>query len=297
MPAVRAIPTPAFQAYHRRMTRRGLVLGSGGVAGVAWQTGLLAGLLEGGVDVLDADVVVGTSAGSTVAAQITSGLPLGDLLARQVDPALQAPELSPVLDADDRLMLLLDAHDGATDALDVRRRVGAMALAAPTITEAERRAVIEARLPSRSWPESGLRIVAVDGESGAERVFDAASGVDLVDAVAASSAVPGAWPPVTIDGRRYIDGSTRTAENADVAAGCERILVLQVMQIPGNSDLDEQVAALRERGARVTVIRPDDAAAAAIGPDVLDPAVREASARAGHEQGLRVAASTGAFWR
>ncbi|KPC58434.1 patatin-like phospholipase family protein [Streptomyces chattanoogensis] len=279
------------------MIRHGLVLGGGGVAGVAWQTGLLAGLLEGGVDILDADVIVGTSAGSTVAAQITSGTPLGELLARQIDPALQAPELSPVLDTDDLLELSLDAHDGATDALDLRRRLGAMALAAPTVTEAERRAVIEARLPSHDWPRSELKIVAVDAETGAERVFGPASGVALVDAVTASCAVPGAWPPVTIDGRRYVDGGIRTTENADLAAGCDRILVLQVMAAPGRTHLDDQVAALRGRGAKVSVIRPDDSSASAIGPDLLDPAVRESAARAGHEQGLHAAPAVAALWR
>ncbi|WP_274918115.1 patatin-like phospholipase family protein [Streptomyces sp. WZ-12] len=279
------------------MTRRGLVLGGGGVAGVAWQTGLLAGLLEGGVNVLDADLVVGTSAGSTVAAQITSGTPLGALLDRQVEPALQSPEMPPVLDADDRMVRWLDAVDGATDAVDQRRRLGAMALAAPTVAADERRAVIEARLPSHRWPGSDLRIVAVDAETGVERVFDSASGVDLVDAVTASCAVPGAWPPVVIGGRRYIDGGTRTTENADLAAGCDRVLVLQVMPIPGNVDLDGQVAGLREQGAGVTVLRPDDGAASAIGPDLLDPAVRESAARAGRAQGLRAASATGAFWR
>ncbi|MFF7651042.1 patatin-like phospholipase family protein [Streptomyces sp. NPDC007983] len=279
------------------MIRRGLVLGSGGVAGIAWQTGLLAGLLEGNVDVLDADVIVGTSAGATVAAQITSGTPLRELLDRQVDPALQAPELLSVLDTEERMDLFLEAHDGAADALDVRRRIGAMALAAPTVAEAERRAVIEARLPSHCWPRSELKIVAVDAETGAERVFDSAAGVDLVDAVAASCAAPGAWPPVAIDGRRYIDGEIRTRENADLAAGCDQILVLQVMAVPGNTDLDDQVAVLRERGSEVSVIRPDDVAASAIGPDLLDPSVRESAARAGHAQGLAAALAVAGFWR
>lgn len=279
------------------MTRRGLVLGGGGVAGVAWQTGLLTGLREGGVDVSEADVMVGTSAGATVAAQITSGTSLGELLDRQVDPALQPPELSPALSAEELMMLVLDAHDGATDALDVRRRIGAMALAAPTVAEAERRAVIEARLPSRDWPKSELKIVAVDAETGVERVFGPASGVDLVDAVAASCAVPGAFPPVTIEGRRYIDGGTRTTENADLAAGCDRVLVLQVLAVPGNTVLDGQVAALRKQGARVMVIRPDDAAASAIGPDLLNPAVRKAAALSGHAQGLGSAPTAADFWR
>jgi NTE family protein len=272
------------------------VLGGGGVAGIAWHTGLLAGLLEGGVDVRDADVVVGTSAGATVAAQITGGTPLGDLLARQVDPALQTPELPPALDPEEMMFFFLDAHDGAADAQDVRRRLCAMALEAETYPEADRHAVIAARLPVHRWPRSDLRIVAVDAQTGVERVFGPASGVDLVDAVAASCAVPGGFPPVTIGGRRYVDGGVRSAENADLAAGCDRVLVLQVVANPGSTDLDDQLATLREQGSRVSVIRPDTAATAALGPDLLDPAVRAAAAHAGHAQGLRSAAAVAGFW-
>ncbi|MFJ5259397.1 patatin-like phospholipase family protein [Streptomyces sp. NPDC088387] len=280
------------------MTRRALVLGGGGVAGVAWQTGLLAGLVEGGAGVLEADLVVGTSAGAAVAAQITSGTPLAELLGRQVNPALQTTELTSTVDPDDLMMLMLDAYDGAADALDVRRRLGAMALAAPTVPEAERRAVIAARLPSHRWPSAPeLRIVAVDAETGEERVFGPGQDVGLVDAVAASCAVPGVFPPVSIGGRRYIDGGVRTTENADLAAGCDRVLVLQVIVAAGSADLDGQLAGLRERGARVTVIRPDEAAVAAIGPDLLDPAVRAAAALAGHAQGLAAARPTAEFWR
>ncbi|MFC8511824.1 patatin-like phospholipase family protein [Streptomyces sp. NPDC057257] len=278
------------------MTRRGLVLGGGGVAGIAWETGLLAGLAEGGVDVLGADLFVGTSAGSTVAAQVTSGTPLKKLLERQLDPALQAPELSPVVGSDDVLKLFVEACEGATDAVDARRRIGVMALKAPTVSEAERRVVIEGRLLSHSWPLSELKIVAVDADTGIERVFDIESGVGLVDAVAASCAVPGTWPPVSIGRRRYIDGGVRSGENADLAAGCDRVLILQVMAIPGNTELDNQVAALRKRGSRVLVIRPDEAVTAAIGPNLHDPAVRAPAARAGCAQGLRAVSEVAEFW-
>jgi NTE family protein len=274
------------------MTRRGVVLGGGGVAGIAWETGLLTGLAEGGADVLGAQVYVGTSAGSTVAAQITSGLSLRELFQRQVDPALQASELPADLDLDALMAAFDEALGGAADALDARRRIGAMAQLAPTVSEAERRAVIESRLPSHSWPNAELKIVAVDLETGEERVFDHASGVQLVDAVAASCAVPGTWPPVTIEGRRYIDGGVRSGENADLAEGCDRVLVVQAMTHPEARDLENQVEQLREQGAEVLVIRPDEASLAAIGPNPLDPTVREAAARAGYEQGLREAEAT-----
>jgi NTE family protein len=278
------------------MTRRGVVLGGGGVAGIAWETGYLTGLAEAGRSVLDADLFVGTSAGSTVAAQITSGVPLAELYQRQVDPALQAPELAAVLDAAAIGELFGSAYANATDPLDMRRRIGALALEAPTVPEADRRAVIAARLPSHTWPDAELRIVAVDAHSGEERIFDKDSGVDLVDAVAASCAVPATWPPVTIGDRRYVDGGIRSGENADVAAGCDRVLVLQVMEFPDLSGLDDQVAALRAEGARVTVIRPDEASKIALGPNLLDPEVRGPAAKAGYEQGLREAADLAWFW-
>lgn len=75
-----------------------LVLGGGGVAGIAWMTGLLAGLADAGQDVTGADLLVGTSAGAAVAAQVGSGLSLDALFARQTEPALQAREISAEVD-------------------------------------------------------------------------------------------------------------------------------------------------------------------------------------------------------
>jgi NTE family protein len=271
-----------------------VVLGGGGVAGIAWETGVLTSLAAGGLNVREADLLVGTSAGSTVAAQLGSETSLDELFQRQVDPARQAPELAAVLDAEAATALFADAASGAKDAVDARRLIGELALKTPTVPEADRRAVIAARLPSHSWPQSALKIVAVDAGTGGERVFDKDSGVDLVDAVAASCAVPGTWPPVTIGDRRYIDGGVRSAENADLATSCDRVLVFQVMQIPGL--LDDQVAALRAEGVQVSVIWPDEAAETAIGPNLLDPDVREAAAKAGYAQGLREATTLTPFW-
>jgi NTE family protein len=276
------------------MIRRGVVLGGGGVAGIAWETGVLTGLAASGLNVRTADLLVGTSAGSTVAAQLGSDISLDELFQRQVDPALQAPELAAVLDVEAAAALFAGAVSGAKDAVDARRLIGEVALKTPTVPEADRREVIAARLPSPTWPDRALKIVAVDAGTGEERVFDKDSGVDLIDAVAASCAVPGTWPPVTIGDRRYIDGGVRSAENADLAKGCDRVLVFQVMQIPGL--LDDQLATLRAEGAQVSVIWPDEAAQAAIGPNVLDPDVRGAAAKAGYEQGQRQAAGLTPFW-
>ena len=275
---------------------RALVLGGGGVAGIAWMTGVLAGLAREGTPVTGADLLVGTSAGSTVAAQVGSGLPIEDLLARQTDPASQYPELRPSGELTPAEVLeiwarLAKEHDG--DAAAVRRAVGARALATGTVPEAERRAVVEGRLPVHDWPSRALLVPAVNALTGELRVFDRRSGVPLVDAVAASCAVPMIWPPVTIDGARYVHGGVHSPTNLDRAAGHARVLLLAPMAVPA---IDEGVAAVRERGGRVEVISPDEAALEAFGTDPLSPETRTPSANAGVAQGAALAAKIAPFW-
>jgi NTE family protein len=134
-----------------------------------------------------------------------------------------------------------------------------------------------------------MRLTAIDCVSGELTVFDAASGVSLVDAVAASSAVPGIWPPVTIEGRRYMDGGVRSADNADLAAGAARVVVISPLgtdsPLPTSMPLREVLTALKDGGATVTVISPDEASLAATGTNALDPATRVPAATAGRAQG------------
>ncbi|GAA1223204.1 patatin-like phospholipase family protein [Kitasatospora nipponensis] len=275
------------------MSTRALVLGGGGVAGIAWEIGVLTGLAEQGVDVTGADLVVGTSAGSTTAGQLASGLPLGELFERQADPARQYPELTPTHLTIAELMEIWGALLAeVSDPLELRRRAGAMSLEAETVTEAERRAVIEGRLPVHEWPERAITLVAVDAHSGEVRLFDRHSGVPLVDAVAASCAVPAIWPAVTVGDRRYIDGGVRSSNNADLAAGHDRVLVIAPMTDPA---LAEEIALLAEE-SRVELISPDEEATAAFGADPLSPATRTPSAHAGLAQGRRLAGIVRDLW-
>jgi NTE family protein len=266
-----------------------LVLGGGGVAGIAWMTGLLAGLADAGQDVTGADLVIGTSAGATVAAQLGSGLPLGDLYARQADPALQSREIPAEVDLAKFAQDIGPYLAQAISPQDTLRLFGAFALTALTVPEADRLAVIAGRLPSREWPARLIKLVAVDCESGAIEVFDASCGVSLIDAVAASSAVPGIWPPATIGDRRFMDGGVRSSDNADLAEGAARIIVISPLgldgPLPSPLPLREVVAKLRAGGAEVTVIEPDAASREAIGANLLDPATRVPAAKAGRAQG------------
>ena len=268
-----------------------LVLGGGGVAGISWITGLLAGLADAGQDVTGADVVIGTSAGANVAAQIGSGLSLAELFARQVDPARQSRELMAVVDWEKFAADIEPYTAGASTQAEQMIGLGRFALDADTVPEPERIAVIESRLPSRDWPVRPTKLAAVDCVSGELTVFDAAAGVSLVEAVAASSAVPGIWPPVTIEGRRYMDGGVRSADNADLAEGFARVVVISPLgldsPLPTFMPLHEVLASLKDGGAAVTLISPDEASVAAIGTNALDPGTRVPAATAGRAQGRK----------
>ncbi|MFL6128740.1 MAG: patatin-like phospholipase family protein, partial [Mycobacteriales bacterium] len=257
---------------------RALVLGSGGVTGVAWEIGVLAGLAEAGVDLSGADLLVGTSAGSVVAAQVAGDIPIEEMYGRQLTGA--GAEVAAKMGAGPLLRWLVVILT-SRDPQRARARIGRMALAARTVPEAERRAFLEARLPVREWPSRRLLVTAVDAATGDFRAFDRDSGVPLVDAVGASCAVPGVWPPVTIGGRRWIDGGARSPANVDLAAGCERVVVLAPLTA-GFGPLPSVATQVRAlRGAAVVVVSPDVAARKAIGRNALEPARRAPSARAG----------------
>jgi NTE family protein len=274
-----------------------LVLGGGGLTGIAWTTGVLHGLHERGFDALRAHRILGTSAGSTVGAQITSDLPLAELYERQVDPAKQSPELSPAPQQLQALMTTLLPLMNIENREERIRLIAKVARESHTVDEGTRRAVIDARLPSQHWSHYPLRIVAVDVDSGATQLFDRQSGHSLVDAVTASCAVPGIWPPVTIDGRRYMDGGIRTPDNADLAPDCDTLLVLSPIGQSANSGLAAQLEAVRQNGTDVRLIEPDAASRNAIGLNPFDTEKRTSAALAGRRQGHGLGAEIATFWR
>ncbi|WP_448623486.1 patatin-like phospholipase family protein [Geodermatophilus sp. URMC 64] len=289
---------------------RALVLGGGGSTGNAWLIGIIAGLFDAGSDVTEADLIIGTSAGSTAAAQITGATPT-ELLAAvlsSASPPRTGPAGSggrapagPVADHLERTSRIIAT---AGDAADMRRRMGAAALETDAASDgswsARWRATVAARLPSQSWPQRAVQITVVDAHTGEPIVFDRHSGVDLVDAVAASTA---GGPPYRIGDRLYIDGGYRSVENADLAAGYERVLVLA--PLGGRSrhprewgtHVAAQVDELRAGGSRVETIFPDSNSEHLFGANAMDFSMRPPAARAGYDQGRALAERLTAFWR
>ncbi|MGW9117770.1 patatin-like phospholipase family protein [Streptomyces sp. NPDC055663] len=267
------------------MTDTALVLGAGGVTGSAWETGILHGLAKAGVDLSAADLIIGSSAGAVVGAQLASGLlGLPELYELQLaDPQdMTGGRLGPLM-----LMRYAGAVLSARTPEAYGRKLGRIARdARPGITEAQRREAIASRLLSPEWPGRPLLVTAVDATTGELHTFDRDGAVSLVDAVTASCAVPGVWPVTRIQGRAWIDGGVHSTANAQLAAGYGRVVVI-APSASGNKAIASprsQAAALAADGARVELITPDAAAKKAFGRNPLDPSCRAAAARAGFEQ-------------
>jgi NTE family protein len=306
-------PRPVQQIDAARQTgnsnKRALVLAGGGAAGNAWELGLIAGLYDAGVDVTEADLIIGTSAGSTVAAQITSGTRPAELYAAILAevPQPQAGDAgpdrgrAPNFSGQNYMEWSNGIIGSAEDAADMRRRMGAAALemdASDGSGQTRWRDIVAARLPSQHWPQQPVLITAVDAHTGKPVVFGRHSGIDLVDAVAASTS-----NGYRIGENRYINGGYRRSENADLAAGYGRVLVLSPfggrsrMPLEWGMDLATQVEELRAGGSRVETVFPDGGAGDVFDANALDPSTRPQAARGGYDQGRALAELIAESWR
>ncbi|HEX2902647.1 MAG TPA: patatin-like phospholipase family protein [Jatrophihabitans sp.] len=262
-----------------------VVLGGGGSAALGWHTGVLAGLADARVELPAAATLIGTSAGAIIAIRLATDPSAEHRLSQYRTVLSDPPARAPEADYAAVSHSWAEAVAGAGSAEQARSRIGALALAATTISPARRRQEIAELVPRTDWPATELRITAVSAQTGRLRIFRAADGVALLDAVGASCAVPGVWPPVWIGGEAYVDGAVRSPLNLSVAAGHQQVLVLAPMA--GPAGLDRELAALT--GAQQCVIAADAMASTAFGTNPLDPAVAAAAARAGYRQGSAAA--------
>ncbi|MFC9788391.1 patatin-like phospholipase family protein [Rhodococcus sp. NPDC127528] len=259
-----------------------MVLGAGGLVGVAWMAGLIAGLKRGGVDLAAADVVVGTSAGAMVGAVLAAGRGT-ERLAEPVRPTPGEPELPPVDPALQSAVFDV-LRDGSLDPAEARLRVGALAAGMDASHDRIHLDRMAALVGGRDWPATALKVVAVDIDTGERRVFDRDTGAAMLPAVVASRAMPGVFPPVTVGGGRCMDGGMYSAANADLAAGTRLIVVIEPMaQMLPRDRVRREIA---ETGAdTVVAIGPDAASTAAFGADLGDRSAWVPAYRAGDRQG------------
>jgi NTE family protein len=285
--------------------KRALVLSGGGPVGVGWETGIIAGLNAQGVDLRRADFVVGTSAGSVVGAHLAAGEEASAVIARansnRADGGRRYVGATP-----EQMQAVMQAFMElftSTEPDEVKRaKIGRFALTAQTMSEEEFLAVF-GQLAEAPWP-AGYACTAVDAETGDFVVWDEAASVPLVRAVASSCAVPGVFPPITIKGRRYIDGGVRSASNADLAKGAERVLIVsllnpETMTGPASPFADgyrREIATLEQAGARIEAVYPDAEAAAVMGINVMDPSLVLPAIATGERQGKTIADGLRDFW-
>lgn len=280
---------------------KALVLGGGGSTGNAWLIGVLAGLFEAGLDVTTADLTIGTSAGSTAAAQLGGAAP-GELYeATLVPPPQHGPGRALTTDHLERLKAIIASSDSVTD---WRHTMCAVALETDAASDgswsAQWRTMVAARFAGHEWPDRRVLITAVDAHTADPVTFDRDSGIDLVDAVAASCA---GGPPYRISENLYIDGGYRTnADNADLAAGYDRVLVLS--PLGGRSlhppewrtFLAAQVDDLQAGGSRVEVVIPRADDEHLFGANAMDLSLRPAAAQAGHDQATAIVERIAQLW-
>ncbi|OPX60534.1 MAG: Patatin-like phospholipase [Methanobacterium sp. PtaB.Bin024] len=285
---------------------KALVLSGGGITGIAWELGIILGLKDSGVDVTDAELIIGTSAGSSVGAQITSEFSLEEIYNLQLIPIEETKENQVEFDGDEFRKMMAAAIMSSPDPQTARANIGEAAMAATTMSEEERLEITASRLPNHEWnPERKLIINTVNALTGEWVRFDQDSNVPLILAVAASSAVPGIYPPTTINKQRYIDGGMSSGTNADLAKGYDLVLIL--IAEPGmihgamgptmhRITFDDELAELKKSGSQVMVITPDEESLEAKGPNPLDASFRAASAKAGRNQGMNLAVKVKDFW-
>ncbi|MFE7741267.1 patatin-like phospholipase family protein [Nocardia sp. NPDC057455] len=263
-----------------------LVLGGGGPVGLAWLAGLATGLRDRGIDLSLAERFVGTSAGAVV----------GAILADGGDPArlLRPPSTSAPVPADPARMAEIFAvlRAPGQDPVQARRRAGELALAAQVGDPDLHIARMGELAGVAQWPARDLVITAIDITTGELRAWTRDGEASLPAALASSTAVPGVFPPIPIDGRHYIDGGLRSPVNADLAAGADVVVIVEPLahMFPRSSS-DRELSSATE----VSIV-PDDDAIAAFGLDVFDPAALAPAHAAGVRQSAEAALRLKDVW-
>jgi NTE family protein len=276
----------------------GLALGGGGVVGVAWEVGVVAGLAGAlGWDPAGVGVLVGTSAGSIVGTQLLQGRTVDELEAGQRRPAAADVPVAPELD-----LAALGEIFGSWTACDemtpeVARRIGARAATAGTVPEDEFVASLAAMLVAPEWPAADLRITGVSVETGERAVWTSAAGAPLERAVAASCSVPGMFPPVQVDGGRFVDGGVWSGSNADALLGSGVEAAVFIGPLVGETGLgrvcglalERERTLLADEGIPLLDVLPGERFAA-FGQDLMNPAHRAAAVDVGRAEGEDAAA-------
>ena len=287
------------------MTKRALVLGGGGPVGSAWETGVIAGLAEAGVDISNAGWIMGTSAGSVVGAQLALGHTPAAMMATEVANAFRARTAAPAAagpapDLSALMGAMMRRPPSGPMPEELRRDLGQLSLNGKTISEDDFISRFSGLVDdATAWP-ARFACTAVETLTGEFQVWSKDALAPLARAIASSCSVPSIYPAITIGGRRYMDGGMRSGTNADLAKGYDKVLLFAVMP-PAfaafmQPSIEAELAIVRESGGQTLLVAPNAGAGEAFGPNLMDGSRRDIIAEAGRVQGRADAARIGAFW-
>lgn len=293
--------------------QRALVLGGGGAYLAAWMVGYFTALKQGGVDLAEADLAVGTSAGAIMGASLLGGelwrlnaeLDLLAAFPRLFSALLPnvAPNASQI-----RARRMTTNARGATP--QVIEAIGRAAMAARNAADSEAYTrTIQRLIGERGWPSATLLTTANDCYTGERLVISAADSISIEAACAASSSLPGVMGPTWLHDRLCMDGGMcQTSTHADVVAGARRALIISLsdgsaaavkagLRTSGlPNTLMEEVRALRRQGTRtllkVVGLLPGVPAI----DSIMDPRWIAPCLRNGHERGMADLAEVREFW-
>ncbi len=289
--------------------KRSLVLGGGGIVGVAWLVGVVQGLADKGLDLTGSespDEIIGTSAGSIVGSLVAHKRPPHDLREMALDDANTATAQKAMEYID--MMAVIDIF-GAWAALPNNSaaelaKVGMLALRASTVPEHEWHPSFTPTVGTE-WPTMPYGCTAVNAATGDYVLWGRDSGVPLDLAVASSCTVPGIFPAVTIGDHRYVDGGLRSGTSADLSNGSVVLVLAPIgsnaadpMDAGARKQLDQESQILRARGVTVIELLPDAEtnAATLVSPlGRMDPEMRMLALDHGVRQGQALAASLTAW--
>lgn len=275
---------------------RAVVLDAGGVAGMAWITGLMCGLKFEGCDLSTADTLIASSLSALLAAQVRSGVALNNLFPMQALAATPHSWQSVTSHHSAQISELWTRliHGTRTNFLDV------LLSSRPLLTEEAWRAVVSEHIFMLDWPTRGLKIVATDCISGEPVIIDRRSGISLLDAVIASCATPGLVYPINIGGRYFTDGGLCSPKNIGFAKGARKVMVISPMGTAawgnGNEQSSMQMDQLRQAGSEVLFVTPDYPSRVTFEDNPFLMQTRVHAAEAGLVQGSQLAQELRAFW-
>ncbi len=274
---------------------RTVVLGGGGITGIAWEIGVLTGLLNQGINLAAADMIIGTSAGSFVGAALASGYDMNDYYNSQLTNNNTEPQISATYEI---MQLWQKAFSlGGGDVIEIGKNFGEIAKKhPPKVSLEERISVVKSRLVTRDWSPN-LRITAIDAETGNLNYFDNNSGITIEQAVLASGAVPGVWPYVSFLGKDWVDGGMISSANAYLAKDYKKIVIIAPLTQKYGSVPNVFDDALElQKKSEVFLVTPDEYSMQAIGKNIYDASRTKICAEVGFEQGVKSAPLIKKIW-